>query len=81
MTVPARKRIMIMFEHHACDVVVDIHIPLPEPIEESVDAMAERVRPACPICKEPMRYSAWGFSNTDDEDDEDDNEAGTEKTQ
>ena len=67
MTAPEKKHIMLMFEHPACDVVVDIHLPLPDPITEGADAMAERVRPACPICKEPMRYSAWGFSDTDTE--------------
>jgi hypothetical protein len=67
----SKHRIMLMFEHPPCDVVVDVHIPLPEPIEESANAMAERVRPACPICKEPMRYSAWSFS--DDEEDSDEN--------
>ena len=59
-----RRRIMLMFEHPACnDVVVDIHLPLPDPITESTEAMAARVIPACPICKEPMRYAGWS-SNT-----------------
>lgn len=60
----SKHRITLMFEHRSCDIVVDVHIPLPEPIDESANAMAARVQPACPICKEPMRYSAWGFSDT-----------------
>jgi hypothetical protein len=62
------RRIMIVFEHPRCEIVVDVHLPLPEPIETGLDAMAERVRPACPICKEPMPYIAWNFSDTEEED-------------
>jgi hypothetical protein len=66
----SKRRIRLMFDHptHTCDVVVDIHLPLPEPIEESVAAMADRVRPACPICKQPMPYTGWSFSDLDDDD-------------
>src|SRR5574341_1483662 len=46
--------------------VVDHDLPLPDPAEKSTDDLALRVRPACPICKQPMRYSGWGFSDTDD---------------
>lgn len=70
MTAPSKHHIMLMFEHPACDVVVDIHLPLPDPIEESTEVMAERVRPLCPSCKEPMRYSCWSFSDYDENDDE-----------
>ena len=59
------RRILFMFEHPACNVIVDIHLPLPDPIEESTEAMAERVRPACPICKQSMRYGGWNFSDAD----------------
>ena len=64
-------RISLMFDHPGCpdDVVVDIHLPLPNPIDESAEAMAERVRPVCPICKQPMQYAAWGFSDEDEDDD------------
>lgn len=62
-------RIMLMFEHPACNAVVDIHLPLPDPIVEGTEAMAARVCPVCPICKQPMRYAAWSFSDTADEDD------------
>ncbi len=55
------RRIMLMFEHPTCDVVVDVHIPLPEPIEEGAHAMAARVQPGCPICKELMRYVGFSF--------------------
>lgn len=61
------RRIYLMFEHPTCQgIVVDIHLPLPDPAEKSTDDLALRVRPACPICKQPMRYSGWGFSDTDD---------------
>ncbi len=63
---------MLMFEHPACDnVVVDIHLSLPEPaspIDATAATLAARVRPACPICKEPMLYRAWGFSATHQQD-------------
>jgi hypothetical protein len=69
----SKHRISLMFEHPACDdVVVDIHLPLPDPIEESAEAMADRVRPACPICKQPMRYVGWGFSDIDQADKDND---------
>jgi hypothetical protein len=56
------NRIMLMFEHPACgEIVVDLHLPLPEPIVESADAMGERLRPACPICKQPMRYVGFSY--------------------
>ena len=60
MTAPSKHHIMLMFEHPSCDVVVDIHLPLP-------DLMAERVRPLCPSCKQPMRYSCC-FSDYDEND-------------
>ncbi len=63
-------RIMLMFEHPTCnDVVVDVHLPLPDPITENIDTIAARVKPACPICKEPMHYIGWGFSDTGKEED------------
>lgn len=52
----SKRRIRLMFDHPTptCDdVVVDIHLPLPDPIEDDAEAIAERVRPACPICKQP----------------------------
>lgn len=66
-------RIMLMFEHPACNnVVVDIHLSLPEqrasPIDATAATLAARVRPACPICKDPMHYRAWGFSDTNQQD-------------
>jgi len=58
---------MLMFEHPPCDdVVVDVHLPLLDPSTTNIEAMADRVRPACPICKEPMRFAAWNFSDTDE---------------
>jgi hypothetical protein len=30
----SRQHILLMFDHRGCDVVVDIHLPLSEPIEE-----------------------------------------------
>jgi len=74
------RRIQLMFEHPTCNVVVDVHIPLPEPIEEGHDAMAVRVRPACPLCKQPMRYVGWSFSTIDDDADDDD-ASNTERTE
>lgn len=68
----SKRRIRFMFDHPTptcADVVVDIHLPLPDPIEEGAEAMAERVRPACPICKQPMRYAAWSYSDINDNDD------------
>jgi hypothetical protein len=56
---------MFMFEHPACsDIVVDVHITLPE-LNESIDILADRYRPACPICKQPTRYAGWNFSDED----------------
>ena len=63
-------RISLMFDHPGCpdDIVVDIHLPLPDPIEEGAEAMAERVRPLCPICKQSMRYAGFSFSDEDEDD-------------
>lgn len=62
-------RITLIFEHPTCDVGVDVHLPLPDPIEVGAEAMADRCRPACPICKEPMRYIRryinWRFPDDD----------------
>ncbi len=54
-------RITLSFDHPPCgNVGVDIRIPMPNPIEESAEAIADRYRPECPICAEPARYV--GFS-------------------
>lgn len=65
---PVSRRISLMFEHPSCnDVVVDVHLPLPDLVEESAETAADRVRPACPICKQSMQYVGWGFSDIDEE--------------
>lgn len=65
-------RISLLFDHPGCpgDVTVDIELPLPDPVVESTEAIAERVRPACPICKQRTRYA--GFRFVDEDNDEDD---------
>jgi len=40
---------------------------MPDPINESAEAQADRVCPACPTCKAPMRYIGFRFSKDDDE--------------
>ena len=60
-------RMIFSFDHPPCDVSVDIDLPLPDPITESAEAQADRVCPACPICKAPMRYIGFLFSKDDDE--------------
>lgn len=54
-------RIRLMFEHPACEIVVDVHLPLADPIVEGADAMAARVCPACPICKERLGYVGFNL--------------------
>jgi hypothetical protein len=64
------RRLMLMFDHPTCDVAVEIYVPLPEPIQEGTEAMADRYRPACPICKQPAQYLGWNFEPVDDADDD-----------
>ena len=65
-------RIMLVFEHPTpttCDeIAIDIHLPLPDPIVEAAEAMAARVQPACPFCKQPMHYIGFNFENADEKD-------------
>lgn len=57
------RRITLVFEHPACgEVGTDVHLPLPNPITESAEAMAARVCPACPLCKQPMSYVGFSFA-------------------
>jgi hypothetical protein len=61
------RRIMLSFDHASCsDGTVDIYLPLPDPIQESAEAMADRHRPACPICKQPARYVGWRFETAEE---------------
>lgn len=64
----SRRRIKLSFEHSTlCGVgTVDIYVPLPEPIVESIERIAARVCPTCPICKQPMQYVGFLFENADD---------------
>lgn len=56
------RRIILVFEHPSCEeVAIEIQLPLPDPSTESADAMAARICPACPFCKEPMRYVGFSF--------------------
>ena len=60
-----KRRIRLLFdhsEHSACgEVSVSVHLPLFDPIVEGADALAARVRPACPICKEALRYVGFNL--------------------
>lgn len=59
-------RITLVFSHPPCHGVrVDVCLPLPDPVEEGAEAMAGRVCPACPLCKEPMRYVGFHFGDED----------------
>ena len=60
-------RIILSFDHRTCDASVDINLPMPDPINVSAEEQADRVCPACPICKAPMRYIGFSFSKDDDE--------------
>ena len=58
-------RILLAFEHATCDIGVDVHVPLSK---ENSEVLADRVRPACPICKEPMIYIGFWIGMADPED-------------
>ena len=59
---PKVHRIVLAFDHPPCEGVnVDVTVPLPDPIQESAEAMAERYRHTCPLCKEPARYVGFHF--------------------
>jgi hypothetical protein len=59
--------ITLVFDHPPCNGVrVDIHLPLPDPPVEDAEAMAERMRPACPVCKRSMQYVGFYFGGDDE---------------
>lgn len=61
------SHITLVFEHTPCvDVRVDVRLPLPDPVEEGAEAIADRIRPTCPACKEAMQYVGFYFGNEDD---------------
>jgi hypothetical protein len=62
-----KSRIVLAFEHPTCDIGVDVHIAFPNPIQ-GAEALAARVCPACPICKEPMSYTGFWLGTADKED-------------
>jgi hypothetical protein len=61
--VPVSRRLTLAFEHPTCD--VDVHFPLLDPIAEGAAAMADRCRPSCPICTEPMWYVGFSFAESE----------------
>ncbi len=61
------RRIVLSFDHPPCgDIAVDIHVSLCDPIQEGAEAIAERLRPVCPICKQPAIYVGFCFEPKDD---------------
>lgn len=63
------SRIVLCFEHSTCAVLVDITLPLPDPIVEGAETMADRIRPTCPICKNPTDYIGFCFDAEEDHSD------------
>jgi hypothetical protein len=61
------NRVVLAFEHPSCDIGVDIHIAFPDPVQ-GPKAQAARMRPACPICKEPLHYTGFWLGVADKED-------------
>jgi len=58
------RRIVLSFEHTACGTDVEIYVPLPDPLQEGAQAIADHRRPACPICKALMQYVGFSFDDT-----------------
>lgn len=57
-------RITLVFEHPPCiGVRVDVRLPLPDPVQEGAETTANRISPACPLCKQAMQYVGFYFSS------------------
>lgn len=66
-------RLLIGYEHARCNTNTDVILPFGrldltsaeaiDAFEPTVGELAERNKPTCPLCREPMDFVVWGPHN------------------